>query len=150
MSPVAVGFKQPVKGPGKEDDGSSGERRQRQLDALIQRATYEFRRGEHERARMLGKYLRDVESSPEGTRIYALCAHQLGDEDAAWQNYPSALEAFPRDLNLIVGYAELCINRIELEKAHELLKTALELDPEARHPAGAKARILIIKAEKGP
>jgi Tfp pilus assembly protein PilF len=150
MSPVAVGFTQPLKGPQKEDSGPPSDRRQKQLEALIQRATYEFRRGEHERARMLGKYLRDVESSPEGTRIYALCAHQLGDEDGAWANYPAALEAFPRDLNLIVGYAELCINRIELEKAHGLLTTALELDPEARHPAGAKARILILKAEKGP
>jgi Tfp pilus assembly protein PilF len=149
MSPVGVGFKQPVKGASKDDDGSGRDRREKQLEALIQRATYEFRRGEFERARMLAKYLRDVENSPEGTRIFALTSHQLGDEDAAWVDYPAAYEAFPRDLNVIVGYAELCISRVELQRAHDLLKSALELDPEARHPAGAKARVLILRAEKG-
>ncbi len=147
MSPVGVGFKQPMKGPDKGPGG--GQHREKQIEALIQRATFEFRRGEHERARMLAKYLRDVEHSPDGTRIYALTSHQLGDEDSAWADYPAAYEAFPRDLNVIVGYAELCLNRIELDRAHELLTRALELDPEARHPAGAKARLLIVRAEKG-
>ena len=145
---VGVGFKQPLKGEDKGPSSSLAERKQKQIEALAQRATYEFRHGQFERARMLGKYLHDVEGSPEGAKILAIASHQLGDEDAAWQHYPTAYEAFPKDLNVIVGFAELCLNRIELEKAKELLQLALELDPEARHPSGAKARLLIMRAEQ--
>jgi Tfp pilus assembly protein PilF len=145
---VSVGFKQPLKGEDKTAPVSAEERKQKQIDALAQRATFEFRRGQFERARMLGKYLHDVERAPEGTKILAIASHQLGDEDAAWLHYPAALEAYPADLNVIVGFAELCLNRIELTRARELLERALELDPEARHPSGAKARLLILRAEK--
>lgn len=151
---TAVGFKQPLGGatagaaPEASAPSEVAERRRRQVAALVTRASYEFRRGEFERARMLGKYLRDVERSPEGIKILAIASHQLGDEDTAWAHYPAALEAFPGDLNVVVGFAELCLQRIELDKAHGLLRHALELDPEARHPAGAKARLLIMRADK--
>jgi uncharacterized protein HemY len=148
MSTVGVGFKQPLKGDDKGHVSTLSERKEKQIEALAQRATYEFRRGQFERARMLGKYLHDVEKSPEGTRILAIASHQLGDEDSAWRYYPEAYAAFADDLNVIVGYAELCLNRIELERAKELLERALQLDPDARHPSGAKARLLIMRAEK--
>lgn len=148
MTTPGVGLRQPLKGEEKSN-AASMERREKQIEALVQRATYEFRRGQFERARMLGKYLHDVEKSPEGTRILAIASHQLGDEDAAWKFYPEAYDAFQTDLNVIVGYAELCLNRIELDRAKELLQKALELDPEARNPSGAKARLLIMRAEQG-
>lgn len=148
MSTPGVGLRQPLK-TDKGGGSNTAERREKQIEALVQRATYEFRRGQFERARMLGKYLHDVEKSPEGTRILAISSHQLGDEDSAWKFYPDALDAFPQDLNVVVGFAELCLNRIELARAKELLEKALELDPEARHPAGAKARMLIMRAEQG-
>jgi tetratricopeptide (TPR) repeat protein len=151
MSPVSVGFKTPMKGEKRDDaagDAASKDKREKQAEALVARATYEFRRGEFERARMLAKYLKDIEGFPDGVRIFALCCHQMGDEDSAWEHYPAAYEAFPDDLNVIVGYAELCLSRIELQRAHELLTRALERDPDASHEAGAKARILILRAER--
>ena len=69
---TGVGFKQPLKGEDKSNPAAAAERKQKQIEALAQRATYEFRRGQFERARMLGKYLHDVERSPEGTKILSM------------------------------------------------------------------------------
>jgi Tfp pilus assembly protein PilF len=120
--------------------------KQVQIDGLLARAFFEYRRSDFKRARSMAQYLTTVYQVPEAYKIMAICAHKLGDEDAALQSYRQAIDITPDDLELRVGCGELCLGHHLFDEASKHLKRALELDPEARHPQGARARVLIAKA----
>ena len=76
-------------------------------------------------------------------------AAQLCEEDEeAIAAYERALKAAPDDLEVTVNLAELYLNRVKITEAAALLKRALALDPKITHPAGVRARVLIMKAKK--
>ncbi len=121
--------------------------KQLQVDALLARAYFEYQRQDFTKARALAQYLVTVFHHSEGEKLLAITAHKLGDEDTAAAHYPAAMEAFPSDLYVIVGYAELLLDKHSFDEAARLLAQAMELDPAAQHPAGARARILVLQAK---
>jgi cytochrome c-type biogenesis protein CcmH/NrfG len=58
------------------------------------------------------------------------------------------LDHHPDDLFVVVNLAELYLNTLRIEPAAELLQRALKLDPDMKHPAGVRARVLIMKAKR--
>ena len=117
-----------------------------QIDAMLARAHFEYQRERFDKAKALAQYLVTVFGDDTGAKILAICAHKLGDEETAAKHYPQALRAFPTDLYVIVGYAELLLDAHQFGDAAKLLEKAMTLDPAAQHPAGARARVLILKA----
>lgn len=132
--------------PSQHSAGPSPRLQKMQIDAMLARAHFEYQRERFDKAKALAQYLVTVFADDSGAKILAICAHKLGDEDTASKYYPQALNAFPTDLYVVVGYAELLLDKHQFSEAADLLRRAIELDPAAQHPAGARARVLILKA----
>jgi hypothetical protein len=58
------------------------------------------------------------------------------------------LAACPNDLELAAGFGELCLSLERFDEATVWLRLAMHLDAECRHPAGARARLLVVKHQK--
>lgn len=149
---MTIGLRQPAsKTPatGKGIPEGANKSRDLQTDALLARAFFEYRRNEFKKAAAIARYLVTTQGHPEALRVFSSASHRAGDEAAAMETYPRALAAFPSDVALHVGYAELLLDRHDFGTAVTHLRSAIELDPTASHPAGARARILIVKASGG-
>jgi cytochrome c-type biogenesis protein CcmH/NrfG len=87
-------------------------------------------------------------SSPRIDRWLGAAAQQCEEDDEAIAAYERALAQKADDLEVVVNLAELYLNRVQVKKAAVLLERALQLDPQVKHPAGVRARVLIMKAKK--
>ncbi|MCC6808718.1 MAG: tetratricopeptide repeat protein [Deltaproteobacteria bacterium] len=85
---------------------------------------------------------------PAMDRWLGAAAQQCEEDDEAIAAYERALVTAPDDLEVTVNLAELYLNRLVIDRAAKLLEKALALDPKIAHPAGMRARILIMKAKK--
>lgn len=128
----------------KHENQHDGVQRKR----LLERAFGEFKKGDLKMARTLAKFLCEAYADSDAYAILAASCHKLGEEREASDAYLHALQTKPDDLFLHVGFAELCINMVRYEEAAAHLKRCIELDPVAKHPAGAKARVLVLKVEE--
>ena len=142
---MSIGLRHPPAKPATIP-AEANKSRDLQTDALLARAAYEYRREDFKKAASIARYLVTTQGHSEAMRIFASASHRAGDDHAAIETYPRALQAFPEDLGLLVGYAELLLDRHDFEGAAKHLRRALELDPGAADPAGARARVLIVKA----
>jgi Tfp pilus assembly protein PilF len=140
-----VGLRKPL---GAEAAAPAQAQREEQRAVLLGRAYLEFEHGNFTNAAAIARYLAKVHDSSEAKKILATAAHASGDNETASAMYPAALEAFPTDLNLIVGFAELCLDHSRFNEAAAQLRRAIELDPDSAHPAGAKARLLVVKTQR--
>ncbi len=118
------------------------------IDELVAQAYDELSRGRFDAAVLWSRVLVGAFSSAEGVRLLAVSAHLAGDLELAAETYPKALERFANDLYLIAGFAELCLDLGRFDEAADWLKRAIEADPTASHPAGARARLLVAKHKR--
>jgi tetratricopeptide (TPR) repeat protein len=81
-------------------------------------------------------------------RWLGAAAQQCEEDEEAIAAYERALGSDANDIEVTVNLAELYLNQLAIEKAATLLKRALELDPKIQHPAGVRARVLIMKTKK--
>jgi tetratricopeptide (TPR) repeat protein len=73
-------------------------------------------------------------------------AYQLTDQtEKAVRTYIEALKHTPDDLYVLTNLGELLLNRGRMNDAAELFKKVIALDPKQAHPAGVRARALIVK-----
>ncbi len=87
-------------------------------------------------------------TSPLVDRWLGSAALRCAEENEAIEAYERALAHDPDDLEVVVNLAELYLNRVVIAKAAALLERALQLDPKVAHPAGIRARVLIMRAKK--
>jgi tetratricopeptide (TPR) repeat protein len=87
-------------------------------------------------------------TSPLADRWLGAAAQQCEEDEEAIAAYERALARAPDDLEVTVNLAELYLNRLVIQRAAILLERALALDPKISHPAGMRARVLIMKAKK--
>lgn len=125
-----------------------GERQEEQRKKLLARAFTEHKAGNFKMAKTLAAFLCEAYADPDAYMVLAASAQKLGEEDLAFSAYEMALQAKPDDLSLNVGYAELCIKLMRYDAAEARLKHCIEKDPRAEHPAGAKARVLVLRVEQ--
>jgi Flp pilus assembly protein TadD len=85
---------------------------------------------------------------PELDRWLGAAAQKCDDDDLAMHAYTRALEATPNDVQVVVNLAELYLSSLRLDAARGLLERAVALDPDLRHPAGIRARMLIMKTRQ--
>ena len=74
----------------------------------------------------------------------------LGAIRARAKDHPGAVEAYlevlkrsPTDIEAWTNIGELYIVLLDFEKAAAALRQAMQLDPQAKHPAGRRARIVV-------
>lgn len=115
------------------------------LDALASMGAFYFNKGDFEKALAVARCVLAFRDTPADQRLFAAAAHKNGDDDEALVAYEKCLPAFANDLHVIVNLAELSLNHLKPGRAAELLQRALELDPTASHPAGIRARALIMQ-----
>ena len=116
------------------------------LDALASMGAFYFNKEQYEKALAVARCVLAFRDTPADQRLFAAAAHKCGTDDEALAAYEKCLPAFPNDLYVIVNCAELSLDHLKTARAAQLLKLALELDPQATHPAGVLARVLIMKA----
>jgi tetratricopeptide (TPR) repeat protein len=76
-------------------------------------------------------------------------AYQLTNQtEKAVETYVEALQRAPANIYLLTNLAELLLNRGRLAEAHDLIKKAIALDPDSKHPAGLRARALAVKGAR--
>jgi tetratricopeptide (TPR) repeat protein len=63
--------------------------------------------------------------------------------ETALECYDSALNLFPDDIHSLTNRGEIHLRLGSLNKASDDLRKAIELDPEQKHPAGNRARLLV-------
>jgi Tfp pilus assembly protein PilF len=122
--------------------------RQLEQKKLLTKAFFEFKQGNVGMAKTLAAFLCEAYADPDAYMVLAASAHKLGDEKVAADAYEAALTHKPDDLNLNVGYAELCIKLMRYDVAKKHIEHCFALDPKSQHPAGAKARVLVLKVEQ--
>lgn len=105
--------------------------------------------GHHRQALVMLRRARAQDrKAPEVYRWLGAAAQGCEEDEEAIAAYERALLDAPDDLEVVVNLAELYLNRLVIKRAADLLKRALELDPKVSHPAGVRARVLIMKAKK--
>jgi len=114
------------------------------LDALASMGAFYFNKGDYDKALAVAHCVIAFRDTPADQRLLAAAAHQCGEDEEALAAYEKCLPAFANDLHVVVNLAELSLNHLKPARAAELLKHALELDPKAAHPAGIRARALIM------
>jgi tetratricopeptide (TPR) repeat protein len=70
---------------------------------------------------------------------------KIGEAIAAFEK---GLALNPKNIEVWCVLAELSMEQLDWPRAASALKQCLELDPNARHPSGLRARALIKKGEK--
>ncbi len=68
--------------------------------------------------------------------------------EKAVQTYVEALQRAPANIYLLTNLGELLLNRGRLAEALDLFKKAIALDGDQKHPAGVRARALIVKGAR--
>ena len=67
-----------------------------------------------------------------------------GNDEAAIARYSLALRLFPKDIQSRCNRAELLLKAGRVMEAADDLKAAIELDPDHKHPAANRARLLAV------
>ncbi len=118
------------------------------VDELVAQTYRELERGNGQAAVLWARILVGAFHDQQGLRLLAVSAHVAGDRERAASTYPRAREAFPAVVDLMSGFGELCLQRAQYDEAARWLRASIEADPEARHPAGSRARLLVAKHKR--
>ena len=81
-------------------------------------------------------------------RLLASAAQQCGELALAARLWRSCRHDDPTNLYFLVNHAECELLLLHYASALPLLEEALARDPTSQHPAGVRARVLILKTQK--
>ena len=116
-----------------------------QYGAILMAGHTLFTEGRYEEARQLfeGLALLDAKN-PYNHGMLGAIYQRLGNVEAAIARYSKALSLFSNDIYSLTNRGELLLKTGKLQEAAEDLKKAIALDPEKKHPAANRARLLVI------
>lgn len=120
----------------------------RLVDAFVAEAYAAFDNKQYDRAALWARIVGAALGSNAGLKVVAVSLHLLGQHDNAKRAYEQALAAFPDDLYLIAGMGELLTDSGDFDGAYPFLLRAIERDPKAEHPAGARARLVVVRLKR--
>ncbi len=117
---------------------------QDQVEAMLRAATLDFADGKHDRAeRILTAVVRLAPGDPRPYKLLGSVLFHLKKYQPAEATYTKALGFEPNDPFVLVALAELKFVLLKYVQALELLSQLRKVDPEAKHPASARARWLL-------
>lgn len=67
-------------------------------------------------------------------------------QEASLQHYTIALHLAPNDIYLLTNRGEILLMKGALQEAADDFRKAISLDPHRKHPAAARARLLVASA----
>jgi tetratricopeptide (TPR) repeat protein len=112
--------------------------------ALAEYACLLYEQGKYESAKVIFEALGTINSSESNVQKYLGSIYQIQKKwDAAYYHYTQSLKTSPNDLFVIVNRGESLIQAQRPREAAEDLKRAVQLDPQGKHPAGRRARVLL-------
>ena len=87
-------------------------------------------------------------SSAESWKLLGTVRARRGDHRGAAKAYEEALTRAPADISTWSDLGEVCVSLLAFADATRAFKRVLELDPDAAHPSGRRARMVIAKTIK--
>ena len=89
-----------------------------------------------------------VPAHPDYWTGYGMALAKTNQTGQAISAFERHLELRPKNIEAWCVLAELSMDQLDWTRAARALEKCLQLDPQSKHPSGARARALIKKGEK--
>jgi tetratricopeptide (TPR) repeat protein len=117
---------------------------EKQVAALLMVGHTLYSQGRFDDAKKIFEGLAALDSkNPYVNGILGAIYQKQEKYDIALARYSMALSLFPKDINSLSNRGEVWLKCGKLREAAEDFKAAIELDPDRKHPAANRARLLV-------